>query len=696
MSVNLSFIGGAGWQFFDDNGNPLSGGKLYTYAAGTSTPQATYTSRTGLTANTNPIILDSAGRTPEQIWSTEGMLYKYVIKNANDVLVRSWDNIGGSVVASDLSTELANNTNPAKGDAFVGFMQSNNLGNLANAVGRTVHQKLQEVISVKDFGAVGDGVADDTFAIQTAIDTVFNLGGGTVYFPNGSYKVTDVVNLKSGVSLVGTGRRKAYPGVFTPSATGLSTIFATHTGRCCLLVYNTTVDANSNISLSDINIATLGAAGSDGPVAGIGFECGNGQFQRDFTLNRVGIHGFTSAIDCFKTSGVNTQMGVIKIINCSINLNNWIARTLNGTQWNSFVFLYNEAGQNGYSVGGGGIDIAGHSVSIDYNLMEGQRDPVRIVGAYRGVSVRGNYFEENVGEACVNLKGVRGPWFVGPNTYLAVNNSLLKHTVLLSAPCGMGQSTDPYWPELVYKTPLPQLGNEGASGANILNPTVNAPYARVDRVVGSNYSQLPQVLSIVTSGVTVDEREINPQTGLPMPVQQYTTSGSGAVTFNYSIAASPGVWVVSCFLVKQQPDANIDQYPYISMSVNGTGASGSRDYPLMDFNNYFSQGEWALVTTAIKLEEVPMTSLTVTVFPFGVSPIGGRIARFLRPLVYTVDTPSKIIPYIDNYVAQSAIVAPTGGTWNKGDFLSNSLNPSQNQSGFVCSVSGTPGTWTYS
>ena len=47
MAVNLSPIGGACWQFFDNNGAPLTGGKLYTYAAGTTTPQATYTSISG-------------------------------------------------------------------------------------------------------------------------------------------------------------------------------------------------------------------------------------------------------------------------------------------------------------------------------------------------------------------------------------------------------------------------------------------------------------------------------------------------------------------------------------------------------------------------------------------------------------------------------------------------------------------------
>jgi hypothetical protein len=214
MSVNLSFIGGAGWQFFNDNGDPLSGGKIYTYAAGSTTPQTTYTSRSGLVANTNPIVLDAAGRTPEQIWSTEGLLYKYVVKDANEVLIRSWDNIGGSVVASDLAQDLANNIDPAKGDALIGFRQSNSAGNAPGAVGKTVHQKLQEYISVKDFGAVGDGTTDDTAAIQAAIDYMRNAAqsaGGVLHFPAGTYRITDTLNGKS-VTAGDGARRVSYVG----------------------------------------------------------------------------------------------------------------------------------------------------------------------------------------------------------------------------------------------------------------------------------------------------------------------------------------------------------------------------------------------------------------------------------------------------------------------------------------------------
>jgi hypothetical protein len=100
MAVFLSPVGGAAAQFFTNSGVILSGGKLYTYAAGTTTPAATFTSSSGNTNHTNPIILDSAGRVPGgEIWLS-ALPYKFLIKDSNDVLIGTYDNISGIGAAS--------------------------------------------------------------------------------------------------------------------------------------------------------------------------------------------------------------------------------------------------------------------------------------------------------------------------------------------------------------------------------------------------------------------------------------------------------------------------------------------------------------------------------------------------------------------------------------------------------------------
>lgn len=85
-------------QFFDLNGDPLSGGLLYTYAAGTTTPLASYTDSTGLIANTNPIVLDSRGEA--NVWLS-GAIYKFALYTSVGVLIWTVDNINGSTFASN-------------------------------------------------------------------------------------------------------------------------------------------------------------------------------------------------------------------------------------------------------------------------------------------------------------------------------------------------------------------------------------------------------------------------------------------------------------------------------------------------------------------------------------------------------------------------------------------------------------------
>jgi len=179
MSVFLSPLGGAGAQFFDNNGVILSGGKIYTYAAGTTTPQTTYTSSSGATPHANPIILDSAGRVPGgEIWLTDGLAYKFVVETSTSILLGTYDNLSG-VNSVQVNADIVVYDPPFTG-----------------GVATTVQDKLAQYVSVADFGAVCDGITDDTAAVQAAVNYCASFG---LYWPAltipGRCKLASSVNI---------------------------------------------------------------------------------------------------------------------------------------------------------------------------------------------------------------------------------------------------------------------------------------------------------------------------------------------------------------------------------------------------------------------------------------------------------------------------------------------------------------------
>ena len=91
-SVLLSPVGN-GQQFFDNNGVPLNGGLIYQYQAGSSTLLTTYTTVNGTVANSNPIVLDSSGRPPNEIWMQTGYSYKLIIQTSTGTTLQTLDNL---------------------------------------------------------------------------------------------------------------------------------------------------------------------------------------------------------------------------------------------------------------------------------------------------------------------------------------------------------------------------------------------------------------------------------------------------------------------------------------------------------------------------------------------------------------------------------------------------------------------------
>jgi hypothetical protein len=180
-------------QFFDANGVPLVGGKLYSYAAGTTTPLATYTSSAETTFNTNPILLNSRGEA--EVWLGTPQ-YKFKLTTAADVEIWTVDNITSW---SGLEASIKSYFAASAGSSRVGFIQAG-----VGAVARTAQDKMRDTVSVVDYGAVGDGIANDTAAIQAAINAA---NGRAIWFkPGATYNVGPTnLNLLSNTSLVSDG-----------------------------------------------------------------------------------------------------------------------------------------------------------------------------------------------------------------------------------------------------------------------------------------------------------------------------------------------------------------------------------------------------------------------------------------------------------------------------------------------------------
>jgi hypothetical protein len=186
-----------GVQQFTNAGLVLAGGKIFTYIAGTSTQATTYRDNTGGVANANPIILDSSGRVPSssEIWLAGGQTYKFVLQDANGNVLATQDNLYG---INDLTSGFGSASS-------VAYIQGT-----TGAVSRTVASKLQESISVIDFGADPTGATDSTIAFRncSAACALSAVSGGTsrMFIPKGIYLITGTINIQFSGMVFGSGQ----------------------------------------------------------------------------------------------------------------------------------------------------------------------------------------------------------------------------------------------------------------------------------------------------------------------------------------------------------------------------------------------------------------------------------------------------------------------------------------------------------
>lgn len=171
----------------DANANPYAGAKWFFYATGTTTPQSVYTTFAMGTAHANPVVADSSGKFAN-IFFDPALVYRGVLKNADEsVTLHDIDPVNSAVLSQIGAPD---------GSSLVGFLQAG-----TGAVARTGQAKMRDTVSVKDFGAVADGVTDDAAAFTAAL-----AAATSVFVPAGTYLINSTVTVPAGRTLTGAGR----------------------------------------------------------------------------------------------------------------------------------------------------------------------------------------------------------------------------------------------------------------------------------------------------------------------------------------------------------------------------------------------------------------------------------------------------------------------------------------------------------
>lgn len=192
----------------DTSGTVLASGKVYFYEAGTTTLLTVYQDAAGTIPHANPATLDASGR----LVAYATVNCKLVIEESDGSSVITIDDVQTGPSTDDVGLSEDNES------SFSGTDLSEILESASTSLGydflykyktvgetRTYLSRGADRVSVKDFGAVGDGIVDDTDAINDAISNLTS--GECLYFPQGTYKCTDDIDVAvANITLMGAGK----------------------------------------------------------------------------------------------------------------------------------------------------------------------------------------------------------------------------------------------------------------------------------------------------------------------------------------------------------------------------------------------------------------------------------------------------------------------------------------------------------
>ena len=602
------------------------------------------------------------------------------------------------VTTGDTATVTANMIVPGALSQTATYTQGG-----TGSVSRTIQNRLQDAVSVKDFGATGDGTTDDTTAIQNAI----NAAGATktLFFPSGTYICSDLT-FATNISWLSNNALLKYKTGFvstnnwisaitdnqSTNIDGLSFDYQYNTNKkgilniggnpnnCSILncnffnmnTYNAIVgfftstnSTNGNILFQDSNFTnSINGGGAISLSAYDGVTGINNISLINCNANNVG--GTVFGITRYTTRDVNTFKNV-NVIGCTVNVNGqglYGSLSIEMTSITNFIISNCNLNNSGTNSPNGSTGIS--------------------IGTVKGVSITGNTISNQGGTSAE----------IGESSQLVFSNNTVINSPNMFAGNGVNYSDI-----VISNNTYTNSGFTSAPSSSyyaIYLIGISGTYTRNNFVVSNNIFTNPTYLKNLiqlnyATNVLIDNNIYYASTDT-CPATFSATGTSNSVKYYNNIIeynanfTSNNPSLTGVFLIDNiSTNVEVKNNSIISKATSSSDAT----FPFV-----FGQYSGALAFNAINIEN-------------------NIIVGFFQTLGYFNDTANNI-SFINNNVSNATFGAtsnpftitygkfnksldgnaiPTVGTFSRGDFICN-RSPSVGQpKGWLCTVSGTPGTW---
>lgn len=485
------------------------------------------------------------------------------------------------------------------GSALVGFIQSG-----IGAVLRTTQDKLRDSVSVKDFGAKGDGT-DDSPAFQKAVNRAILTGSNRIFVPfdNGEkYKLSSKINIAcAGFLIEGNA-----PSVYDPDINGNGYIYTDTNALSGLFDYG--VGGNYNTSqLTVKNIAFYNAAGKAN--AAILYTQDNNGPHRGVRFIECSAKGFPSVVKFECPTAAIAAEGVV-VEGCCFNGNEAVINAI--TSITDLRVVGNQIEQNSIT----GEKITGKingAITITNNNFEGQSNPINCDSYTPNLVIENNYFENNPGDYLVRLKGTNANACLTVRKNWQSNNDSHKDTIRLEGVCSVNEEQEFYGGSTLRTAMITLLNTIVGYGSKLRGPV----YVGTDAGDSAAGFCDPLALCVGPTSDAAIERNLG-VVALNTPFGKTTTGASvagypGAVT-NLSMNYATGDIVLGCALVRIN---NSGETPFMELRTNGAVPIGIQS-PL-GFPSAQSDKGWRVIF-AIGIAQATASYLQ---FRFGADGVAG-------------------------------------------------------------------------